>query len=87
MEHRDRLCHVQAEMTSWNQQAAEIERKARTLQLDMEDTERERALTNRRIAKQPMDVKQASHVRDNMCALSAHRTLPVSVGTLNSAGM
>jgi hypothetical protein len=62
-------CEVQGEVSSWNQQAADIERKARQLQLDMEEIEREQLLVKRRIMHQPMDVKQALRVRDNLCAL------------------
>lgn len=59
---------LQMEVTSWQQQGADIENKARTLQLDMGETEREQLLVKKRITNQPMDVKQAMRVRDNLCA-------------------
>ena len=55
------------EVTSWQQQAADIETQARKVQLDMEETEREQLLVKKRIAHQPLDVKQAMGVRDNLC--------------------
>lgn len=65
---------LQVEVTSWQQQAADIERKARKVQLDMEETEREQLLVKKRIKHQPMDVKQAMRVRDSLCVpSSAHR--------------
>ena len=58
-------------MTSWHQKAADIERQARKVQLDMEEMQREQLVVKKRITNQPMDVKQALRVRDNLCVPSS----------------
>ena len=45
-----------------------MEKQARKVQQDMEETEREQLVLKKRIAHQPLDVKQAVGVRDNLCA-------------------
>lgn len=65
-QHSDHENKLQVEVKSWHQQAADVERNERKLQLDMEETEREQLVVKKRITHQPMDVKQATRVRDNL---------------------